>query len=97
VTGVDDEKPLVVEKPLSKPRWMVLASVFFSTALLTVAGVLYTGHVDGKREQAEREADRRWCELLGTLDDAYGSTPPSTDLGRRVAEAVHALRVGLDC
>lgn len=95
---MDDEKPtVVVEKPLSKPRWMVLASVFFSVVLLTVAGVLYTGYVDGQREAAEREADRRWCQLLEPLDDAYSTVAPTTELGRRVAEAIHNLRVEFDC
>jgi hypothetical protein len=82
---------------LSKPRWMILVSIFLSVVALAVAGVLYTGHVDGKREAAEREADQRWCELLITLDEAYSSAVPATELGRRVADAVHNLRVGLDC
>ena len=95
---MDDEKPtVVVEKPLSKPRWMVLASVFFSVVLLTVAGVLYTGYVDGQREAAEREADRRWCQLLEPLDDAYLAGTPSTEIGRQVAAAIHNLRVAFDC
>lgn len=92
-----DTPTVTVDKPLSKPRWLVLATVFFSVALLTVAGVLYTGYVDGKREAAEREADRRWCDLLVTLDDAYGTGTPTTDIGKRVAAAVHTLRVELDC
>lgn len=92
-----DEQPLVVEKPLSKPRWIVLVSIVLSVMGLAVAGVLYTSYVDGQREKAEREADQRWCELLNTLDQAYGSAVPATDLGRRVADAVHNLRVGLDC
>ncbi len=88
---------VVVEKPLSKPRWIVLVTVFLSVMGLAIAGVLYTSHVDGQREKAEREADQRWCELLNTLDEAYQSGTPTTDLGKRVAAAIHNLRVGLDC
>lgn len=86
-----------VEKPLSKPRWIVLVSIVLSVMALAVAGVGYTSYVDGRREAAEREADQRWCDLLVTLDDAYGSGTPTTELGRRVAEAVHTLRTELQC
>lgn len=87
-----------IEKPLSKPRWMTLVSIVLSVMGLALAGVLYTGYVDGHREAAERESDRRWCDLLVTLDDAYTSGPqPTTDVGKRVASAVHVLRVQLGC
>ncbi len=84
-------------RPLSTPRWLGLLVIFLSVAGLTVAGVTYTGFVDHRREAAEREADRRWCVLLVTLDEAYSSGTPSTELGRKVAAAVHTLRVDLDC
>lgn len=91
-------EPVVkIEKPLSTPRWIVLVTVFLSVAALATAGVVYTGHVDDKREVAERESDRRWCDLLTTLDEAYSSTPPATELGRRVAASIKTLRVQLDC
>jgi hypothetical protein len=60
-------------------------------------GVMYVRHVDREAEQREREADRRWCELLVTMDDAYGSTPPQTELGRRIATAMHQLRTDFGC
>jgi hypothetical protein len=83
--------------PLSTPRWTVLITVALSMMALAVAGVLYTGYVDGQREVAERESDRRWCALLNTLDQAYSAVPPSTELGRRVAEEIRKLRADLDC
>lgn len=86
-----------MDAPISTPRWILLLTVFLSVTALTVAGVLYTGHVDDRRETAERESDRRWCDLLTTLDEAYSSTPPSTELGRRVAASIRTLRVQLDC
>jgi hypothetical protein len=92
-----DTPTVTVEKPLSKPRWMVLVTIVLSMMALAAAGVLYTGHVDGQREVAERESDRRWCELLNTLDQAYSTVPPSTELGRRVADAIRKLRTDLDC
>lgn len=77
-------------------RYAVLA-VLVSVLLLGVGGYVYIGHVDGQRERAERESDQRWCELLRTLDEAYGAVPPSSELGRRVAAAIHDLRVDLSC
>lgn len=79
------------------PRWYRFAAVVVSLLVLGIASVSWTAYVDHRRAAAERESDRRWCDLLSTLDEAYSSTPPSTDLGRRVADAIHSLRVDLDC
>lgn len=90
---------MTIEKPkLSRPRWIVLATIVLSMLAVALAGVVYIGHVDSQREAAERESDRRWCDLLVTLDDAYTSgTPPATEVGKRVAAAIHTLRVQLGC
>ena len=85
------------KQPLSRPRWMVLVIVVLSMLAVGLAGVGYTGYVDGEREAAEREADKRWCQLLVTLDEAYSAATPTTDVGRKVAAAVHTLRVSLKC
>ena len=84
-------------KPLSTPRWLVLVTVVLSMLALGIAGVSYTSYVDGKREAAEREADRRWCELLSTLDEAYSAVPPTSELGRRVAAQIRKLRGDFNC
>lgn len=88
------EKP---PQPLSRPRWMVLVTVVLSMLLVALVAVGWTGYVDSEREASEREADRRWCQLLNTLDEAYSTVPPTSELGRRVANAIHTLRVDLDC
>lgn len=82
---------------LTMPWWYALVAICVAMALLVAGGMGYTSYVDGEREAAEREADRRWCQLLVTLDQAYSAVPPSTELGRRVAGAIHTLRVDLDC
>lgn len=79
------------------PVWYVLVTVTASMLLVSVAGIWYTNHVDTKRERAERESDRRWCVLLTDLDGAYGSATPQTELGRRIAAAIHELRGGFGC
>jgi hypothetical protein len=90
--------------------WYPIVMLGFVLLLVTFGNVIYTNHVDGERrqaerealaavQQAEREADRRWCTLMGLLDSAYSnpSTPPTTELGRAVAKAVHDIRVDLGC
>lgn len=79
------------------PRWYLLAVLLSSVLILSIAGVGYTTYVDNKRAASEREADRRWCELLVQLDSAYSIAPPSTETGRRVAKSIHDLKVSLDC
>ncbi len=69
------------------PLWYALLAVMLSTLLLSGAGIWYTSH-------AQREADRRWCELLTIL---AGGGPPTTERGRIIADAMERLRVGLGC
>lgn len=97
-----DDKPVETpvkagEKPLSRSRWAALTAVVLSMFLLTAAGFFYIGYIDNQREASEREADRRWCTLLVTLDEAYSTVPPTSELGRRVAGAIHTLKVDLKC
>lgn len=84
-------------EPLSMPRWYLLLVVCLSLVTLAGMNIGYTSYVDSQREKAEREADRRWCQLLTTLDSAYTAAPPTTPTGVRVAEAVRTLRLTLQC
>lgn len=78
-------------------RWYKVAMIVVATVLLLIFNVGYTTWVDSKRAQTERESDQRWCQLLTTLDEAYSTTPPTSELGRKVAVAIHDLRTTLDC
>lgn len=70
-------------------RWLrVMLVAPFLVMLLLSAG--YTTVV-------QRQADRRWCELLVNLDGAYQSEPPQTELGRQIGAAIHQLRQDFDC
>lgn len=80
-----------------QPTWLAFVVILVAVLLMSGLNVAYTRKVDHDREVAERESDRRWCELLVTLDSAYARTPPNTDLGRSVASAVHNLRTSLNC
>lgn len=69
--------------------WMLLIS-FCSAVVVSVAGVIYTGH-------SNQENNRQWCELLTPLDRAYSSSPPQTELGRQVARSIHNLTERFGC
>jgi hypothetical protein len=82
---------------LTMPWWYALLAVLVSLLLLGGGGWWYTTYAIGRQDATERENDRRWCELLGTLDEAYQGTPPQSELGRRLAADIHALRTELGC
>lgn len=83
------------------PMWYLLAACALSMLFVFIGGVFYTRSVDQKRAAFERaarmEADRRWCSVLNTLDKAYSSNTPTTELGRQVAESIHRLSVEFGC
>lgn len=79
----------------------------FMLAIVLIGGVLfcvsYTNRVDERsRRDMERESrqnDQRWCDLLRTLNEAYTSpgAKPTTELGRRIAQAVQDLNKDFAC
>lgn len=90
--------------------WYPIVMVVVVMILITAGNIAYTNHVDDERRQAEREAlaavqraereaDRRWCKLMGIMNDAYNNpaTPPSTPLGVEVAKAVREIYMDLGC
>jgi hypothetical protein len=107
-----EEKVSLERKPrvIRIQGWYQIAVIGFVMALLGAGNLAWTYRVDQDRQEserkareaviaAEREADRRWCELLVPLDDSYQSNPnvQSTELGRRVAAAIHNIRVAVGC
>lgn len=73
---------------MSRARFVVLAVVLLAGQVsVGVLNLVYTNHVD-----------RQWCGLLVTLDGAYSAGPvPQTEVGKRVAAAVHDRRVNAGC
>lgn len=84
-------------RALTMPWWYGLLAVLVSLLMLGGAGWWYTTYAIAQQERAERESDRRWCQLLGTLDDAYRAAPPQSETGKRLAADVHNLRAELGC
>lgn len=81
---------------MGRRRYSWLAYLLTLT-LLFGAAVWYTRYSLGQQAAAERESDRRWCQLLTTLDEAYSAAPPTTPTGRRLAGDIHQLRAELGC
>lgn len=90
--------------------WYPILMLGLVMLMMTFGNIIYTNHVDGQRreaerealaavQQAEREADRRWCSLMGVLDGAYNNpaTAPTTPVGKAVAKAVHEIYTSLGC
>jgi hypothetical protein len=78
-----------VRRP-SQPVWYSLLAMLVSMVVLTTAGIVYTN-------RATRESERKWCEFITVLDDAWSSTPPQSTLGRAVAASLHKLRTDFGC
>lgn len=86
--------------------WYAVLVAFVACVACAFAAVLYAAHVQQESERRAElvrvEADRRWCNLLTQLDEAYSSPAPSTPTGRSVAAEIHRLRsqpapVGFGC
>jgi hypothetical protein len=69
--------------------WALLIS-FLSSCVVSGAAMVavYVSNADNNRQ---------WCELLVTLDHAYSSTPPASELGRKVANAIGHLSTSFGC
>lgn len=74
-----------------RPKLIYAAVVVFATfTALAVLNVWYVNRVD-------RESSREICGLLVVLDDAYAQTPPTTPVGRNIADEIHRYRQKLGC
>jgi hypothetical protein len=76
---------------------VLLVGVLFVGAV--VLNAAYTSRVqeNSDRRQAEerRRQDRRWCDLLTSLDQPQ--TPATTERGRELQRQVHQLRKDMGC
>lgn len=59
----------------------------FMTALLSLALAAHFYKV----------SERKWCDVIVTIDDANHETPPATTSGRNFAAKISTLRSRLDC
>lgn len=87
-----DRRPVEVEvrQGVMRPGWYWWATTFGLSLLFAVGALSYALH-------AQAESDRKWCNLIGSLDSAYSQQPPQTDLGKRIARDMHDLHRSLGC
>lgn len=69
--------------------WWSLFMVLVAAIVVALGSVAYTGHT-------QEQADRRWCELLETLDNPT-APPPETPRGAEIQREVRQLRSDLGC
>lgn len=81
---------MMAGRELPRSAWWTVGAIVLCTALLAVGGIAYT------RASVQR-SDRRWCDLLVTLDRQYRAAPPATEAGRGVAAAIAELRRQFGC
>lgn len=69
---------------MSRGPWYAIVVLFLTTGIGLGTTLVYASQID-------RNSNKEWCELLMELDDAYSTTPPTTELGRKVATAINHL------
>lgn len=76
-----------------KIKKVILYSImmtFLSMVAVSIAGILYTGHV-------ARENNQQWCRVLGAIDDAYKDANVTSPAGQRIAGEFHNLKISFEC
>lgn len=74
----------------SQPVWHTLVAIVVSV-LVTAGAALYIA------DRSARRSEQRWCGLIATLDDAYSVSPPTTEIGRKLAQDIGELRQRFGC
>lgn len=65
-------------------------AVLASSLVFSVAALVFSLH-------AIDVSERKWCAMMGTLDEAYSQTPPNTPTGKEVAARIAELNRSLEC
>lgn len=83
---------------ISSPRVSIrVAAILIPLVLAVMISVGYTMKVDRDSDHENEKNDRKWCQLLIEVDEAFKSAPPVNESGKRVAQAFHDRRVELGC
>lgn len=70
--------------------WQTLVVTLLFTILAAAASMAYAA-------RTAAESERKWCGVVGTLDDAYKQTPPQTPAGQKIARDIAQLRLDFGC
>lgn len=80
-----DTRPWLNRKP-----WYSFLMIYVSMAALGVGSVLYSHHV-------AQESEKKWCSLIGTLNEGYSRGNPTTPIGQKLKSDFAALNRDLGC
>lgn len=86
-------RPHVVTPTGALRAWWALIICFVAAGVAVIFSVGYT-------VKANHDADRRWCDLLVTLDAPQPTVPPRTPQearSRQIGAKLHRLRMDLEC
>ncbi len=76
--------------------YLVLVTMLAAIAA-GVNSVLYANRVGRVAEQHADQDARKLCAIVVTLDNAYRQIPPTTAIGRQLADGMRRLRHDLGC
>jgi hypothetical protein len=82
---------------MNSKQWYAIAMMGVSLVLLFIMRLGYTNKVDRQSDSDNEQNDRKWCALLVAVDDAFRVATPTSESGKRVADAFHQRRVDLGC
>ncbi len=92
MTEVEKTQLADLKSTRAQARKVLWANAWGWLAVLAIVAVL-TWYVDQRDQQRQHEI----CGLIIVTDDAYLKTPPTTEVGRNIAAAMHAYRQRLGC
>ncbi|MEO3922721.1 hypothetical protein ABGB07_02380 [Micromonosporaceae bacterium B7E4] len=72
-----------------KAGWS-MAMMFLFAALVGAGSILYANHVAA-------DSERKWCNVVTTMDDAYRAAPPVSPIGQKLARDIGTLRSEFHC
>lgn len=91
-----DEEIRAVKKQTRPAAYAGLISVITAVIVMVIC-IVFTIHTGNDAERYARRQAQLLCAMLVTLDNAYHSATPTTEVGRHLAQDVHNLRTSLDC
>lgn len=85
---MDSDKPHYILVP--RKAVVAIVTIFVCLMAGTITSFQYANYVD-------RKSNGQWCELVVALNDSYVEIPPTTDLGKRIANALLDLNQEFKC
>lgn len=97
----DEDEPGVWRRVRDPVPWYMLVAVVilpgvFSAVVLSIS-LNASQRAINAESQSRRQSELALCQVLSVWDDANRETPPTTERGRRIAEAIQNLMFANKC